>query len=233
MPSPYSYRSPSSVSTQASRFRKSLKKSRNMWSPPVMRSLVKQVAPRWIKPTGYNLPITLCQNISASITSAASTDLNIAHKIKFSDLPSYASFAALYQQYRINWFEVTFIPAANCVDRNNGTTFINVPLYYAFDPDQDNTPTTAQILAFSNLKTSQFLEGFTMRIHPVTTITGASTNEIKKKSQDCWFDTSNAGQYHSGVDIAIPYLGWASSAMVIGYVNTKICFSLRYMTALS
>lgn len=172
---------------------------------------------------------TFTQMISASITSVASTDMLIGHKVKFSDLPNYADFQKLFQQYKINWFEVQWIPAGTQIDRNNGTTYINVPLYYAVDYDQDAVPTVAQLLQFGNVKYHNFTRGFKKRIYPMTTVTGSSSNEIKKKSSSVWLDTTNADQYHNGIDIAIPTAAWASTAMLIGYVNTKICFSVKYL----
>lgn len=188
------------------------------------RRLVKR-----LKPLSNFRPQCFTQMISSPITSTASTDLTIAHKVKFSDLPNYADFQKLFQQYKINYIDVQWIPAGTCIDRNNGTTFINVPLYSAVDYDQDATPTIAEILKFGNVKVHDFVKGFKKRIYTMTTITGSSSNEVKKKSKDVWLDTSNADQYHNGLDICVPTAGWASSSMLIGYVNTKICFSVKYL----
>lgn len=184
---------------------------------------------RRLRPMANYRPQTFSQVISSTITSTASTDLTIAHKVKFSDLPNYADFQKLFQQYKINYYDVQWIPAGTQIDRNNGTTFINVPLYYAIDYDQDATPTIAELLKFGNVKYKNFTQGFKKRVYPMTTITGSSSNEVKKKSKDVWLDTTNADQYHNGIDIAVPTAAWASSALIVGYVNTKICFSVKYL----
>lgn len=176
---------------------------------------------------------TYAQSIVSSITSSASTDMLIAHKVKFSDLPNYADFQKLFQQYRILKFQVQWIPTHDVFDPNNGTTFVNVPLYHAIDYDQDATPTIAELLKFQNLKTAQLAKGFKKTVYPMTTYTGASSNEIKKKSISAWLDTTNADQYHNGIDIAIPQAGWGSTAMLIGYVQTKIWFQVRYLDGTS
>lgn len=188
------------------------------------RSLRSALAPR----SNYK-PNTYCQSFVSTITSTASTDMLIAHKVKFSDLPNYADFQKLFQQYKINWFEVRFVPTHNVYDPNNGTTYSNVPIYYAVDYDQDATPAVADILRFGNLKIGKFSRGFKIRVYPTTTVTGSSTNEIKRKSKSVWLDTTNADQYHNGLDVAIPTQGWASSAMLIGNFITKLCFSVKLL----
>lgn len=192
------------------------------------RRIVKYV-PRAMRPFGNYKTNTYCQTIVSSITATASTDLTIAHKVKFSDLPNYADFQKLFQQYKINWFKITWVPCHTVYDPNNGTTFSDVPIYTAVDYDQDATPTVAQLLQFGNLKIRKFSSKFSQFVSPMTTLTGSSTNEVKRKSKTVWLDTSNADQYHNGIDIAVPYQAWSSSNMFVGYFLTKICFSVKYL----
>lgn len=180
-------------------------------------------------PRGNSTPLTFCQSFVSSINATAMTDLNIAHKVKFSDLPNYADFQKLFQQYKVNWFEVKWVPTHSQYDPNNGTAFTDVPMYWAIDYDQDAVPTVSEILKFGNLRVSKFKNGFRKKIYPTTTITGSSTNEIKKKSKYVWFDTTNADQYHNGLDLCIPSGGWGASNMLVGYFITKVCFSVKFL----
>lgn len=190
---------------------------------------LRRTIPRGIKAFGNYKMNTYTQNIVSSITTTASTDLTIAHKIKFSDLPNYADFQKLFQQYKINWYKVTWVPSHTQYDPNNGTTFNNVPFYTAVDYDQDATPTVSQILQFGNTKFRQFNKKWSQFVSPMTTLTGSSSNEIKKKSKYVWLDTTNADQYHNGLDMAVPFQAWSSSNMFVGYIITRVCFSVKYL----
>lgn len=182
------------------------------------------------RPLRYRKTVqTYCQSFVSSIATTASTDMLIAHKVKFSDLPNYADFQKLFQQYKILKFHVKWVPTHNCYDPNNGTALINVPVYVATDYDQDATPTISELLKFQNCRVYQLDKGFNRMVYPMTTYTGSSTNELKKRSSQVWIDTTNADQYHSGLDIAIPQAAWDATVLEIGYVVTKVWFQVRYL----
>lgn len=181
--------------------------------------------PRYVKTSVQ----TYCQSFISSIATTASTDMLIAHKVKFSDLPNYADFQKLFQQYKILKFHVKWVPTHNCYDPNNGTALINVPMFVATDYDQDATPTISELLKFQNVRTYQLNRGFSRMVYPMTTYTGSSTNELKRRSSSVWIDTTNADQYHNGVDIAIPQAAWDATVLEIGYVVTKVWFQVRYL----
>lgn len=172
---------------------------------------------------------TYCQSFLSPVATTASTDMLIAHKVQFSQLPNYADFQKLFQQYKILKYLVKWVPTHNCYDPNNGTALINVPMFVATDYDQDATPTISELLKFQNVRTYQLNRGFTQMVYPMTTYTGSSTNELKRRSSSVWIDTTNADQYHNGIDIAIPQAAWDATVLEIGYVVTKVWFQVRYL----
>lgn len=173
---------------------------------------------------------TFKQSLVSTVNGAASTDLLIAHAIRFQDMPSYTYFQALFEQYKINSFEVIWIPSWNVEDPNNGSaTYKQLPLYTAIDPDNDDaTPSVAQILQFQNLKIHKSNNGFRIKVKPQCTVLGTGSVTIKKPSSKTYFDTSDAGVYHRGLDIALP-CAWGANTPVVSQVITKISVSLKNM----
>jgi len=77
------------------------------------------------------------------VSSALLSSTHRTLGVQFTDLPDYASLQGVYDQYRINWAEFSFIPKFNVVGTVNGVTPTAVPIIGMFatatDYDYSNT----------------------------------------------------------------------------------------------
>jgi hypothetical protein len=77
------------------------------------------------------------------LTSTGVGNVYIGEYVNFNNLAQYATFQALFDQYRIAMIEMVFVPRTNMITASTGVTSVNTGLVYSFvDYDDAVAPTT-------------------------------------------------------------------------------------------
>jgi len=103
-----------------------------------------------------------------------STQFGLALAYKLKDLPEYTEFTSLFDQYRIDRVELKFMFQSNAVNLANSSTTANnkagvMPImYWSQDLDDNNTPTSQEIVTEYGKCRSRILSGndtFTVNLY--------------------------------------------------------------------
>jgi len=117
-------------------------------------------------------------------------------------LEQYATFQALFDQYRVDALEFTFRPTftANSFTSGLGASFVPPNLYTVIDYDDNTTPTSlAQLREYENCTTSLY-ETVVRRFKPhiaVAAFNGSFTGNMNAPAP--WIDTASNNVIHYGV----------------------------------
>lgn len=166
------------------------------------------------------------------IISQTNVDQHIGVEFHANDLPQFASFAAIYDQYRINKIAISFIPMAN-VNAVGSTATYNCGLIASVIDYDDVTPLGAltDYEQYTNFKASPIVRNkshtrvFVPRsLTPAVNIGGGLVNSAPKVKQ--WIDCNSGGVFHTGIKLFIekyPTVGGAQTFQIIAtyYMSFK------------
>lgn len=150
-----------------------------------------------------------------NITASAAGDVLGALKFTLADLPNYTEFTALYDQYKIYFVVLRFVPDQNMASANNAAGTTTPILYHVIDYDDATAPANkTDLFQYQNLKVRNFsrFSKITLRPHvAVAAYQGAFTGYANFKS--LWLDAANTAVEHYGVKYCIsqPSANWVTS----------------------
>jgi len=143
------------------------------------------------------------------------------------DLPQIATYAALFDQYKIEEILLKFKPRLNSADRVTDTalssTSIAEELYYCIDYDDSNVPTSLdEVREFDTCRNKSFYQSFNIRIKPKIAMaaygSGAFTSYASMTNQ--WLDVASPAIAHYGVKfVTSPTIATAHQIWDITAVN--------------
>jgi hypothetical protein len=147
--------------------------------------------------------VTQSTNLGTVLTSSASIDSFYALAITAtSHITQFSSWAAVFDQYKINEVEVWFVPAPTT---NTITNCGLSSMYTVIDYDDALTPSaTTQLLQYENLMVSPVINGHYRKWRPhiaVAAYSGAFTS-FKNEASD-WIDVASNSVQHYGIKAGI------------------------------
>jgi len=152
---------------------------------------------------------------------------------EMTDVDQSASFAGVFDQYRIDKIEVKITPEMNALNDVNvaSPNATNPMIYVALDFDDANTPTSlAYIRQYDNVQSAVYADGgFFITILPSFTPAlwsgGAFTAYAVERAG--WIDASNLSVPHFGLKGCITALTAGSTQQVNWYLTAKYFMSFR------
>jgi len=163
-----------------------------------------------------------------SVISQAANALTFgATAFKLSTLPNSSEFTALFDQFRIDYVEVTLRPQYNMGSLSNQTSMVNAVLYTVIDYDDATAPTAVSDLRqYENCRESNWDETLVRRFQPrLAVATYASGVFTSFANTRAWVDCGNPAVEHYGFK-------WAVSAGLFGQGNLQT-WTVEYRMALS
>jgi hypothetical protein len=167
----------------------------------------------------FNNPTASASFIGASTTNVTS-DPMFAQSFRLADLPQYASWTALFDQYRISRISVSFIPSRAPTALASTTTDVAQPalqFWYAVDLDDSTvvSPLTA-LMQYENVRCHTFdgTKPMTVSFKPhiaVAAYSGAFTSYANQSSQ--WIDCGSPDVLHYGLKYGFPCLNSTSASI--------------------
>lgn len=140
------------------------------------------------------------------------------------DLLQFASYAAVFDQYRIDRIEAWLTPFGSATS-NTYTT--NAKLYSVVDYDDAATPASnAALQQYENCVTTRCSDGHYIKFRPhiaVAAYGGAFTQFLNKPSD--WIDCGSTGVFHYGIKIGLDSTGSNNDCRVD--LTTRITVSFR------
>lgn len=137
-------------------------------------------------------------------------------KFQLSDCDQSATFASLFDQYRIDKVVIKLLPRATIVS-TLGSAMAQAPSYFlvAVDHDDANTPATeAELRQYDNCKivpATSSIKSFTVKPKIATAAFGGGVFTSYLNSKASWIDIASTGVEHYGFKIILPPSSTASS----------------------
>jgi hypothetical protein len=158
------------------------------------------------------------------ITSAASSTSN-SFIFQLSLATKYADFVNVFDQYRINCAELTFVPRANEALSSTGQTASLLGTMYLVPDFDDGTNLTseAQALAYNEPVIKRLDLPWKVSIVPrlaLAAYTGTFTGYANLPPQ--WLDTANATVQHYGVKVLV------NATATVQYIDVYVKLSLSF-----
>jgi hypothetical protein len=152
-----------------------------------------------------------------SLSSSTSADTLTSYAFKLNDLPEYASYTNIFDQYRIVKIELVFL-WTNLMAVSGATLNRSPPIYTAIDYDDNGTPSSiAVVLNYGNVRIHQQDKPFTVAFKPGVAEglwNGTSFGSYGNRTSP-WIDCASADVLHFGVKAALPSYNTISSLQVI------------------
>jgi len=136
----------------------------------------------------------------ATITNSTTVDTFGALTLSLTNLPNYAEFVGLFDEYRIIQLTFRISPLS--------TTQVSPPFYTAIDPDDGAVPSsTDDLRQFDTLRIVPagifFERTFTPKFS-IAAYTGTFTGYANASPYNMWLDTASTTIQHYGIKYAIP-----------------------------
>lgn len=136
-----------------------------------------------------------------------STDNTGAYVFTLGDLPNYAEFTALFDEYMMCAISISFVPAITGMDGNPIATTVSLPNFCTVIDHDDNTAPTnlATILQYENFKRTRLNVTHTRYFVPriaVNVYRAGLTSGFGSRSKQ-WIDCSNTDIAHYGLKYVI------------------------------
>jgi len=128
---------------------------------------------------------------------------------KFNEVPAYTEFTAMFDQYRIPWIKIDFIPcfSANLAGLFGTQVNQNMPFYTAIDYDDGSPPASvAAIQQYSNCTRHELGKKFTVFIRPRNLsmiYESAIATSYALAPYGTWLDCASAAVPYYGLHYAI------------------------------
>jgi len=197
--------------------RKSHAKRRSKEVRKTWNTLAMAQPPATLK-TSDNQVYTFVQMISYSdlFTSSSSVPVGYGKAFSSSDITQFSTYAALFDQYRIEWIECWLEPQISSM--STGT------LVSVIDYDGVAVLTTTQIEQYQNVNITSINMGHYRKFKPHIAV-GAYTTSFAGFQNEApqWLDTLSTGVQHYGLNVLS---GITSSAIPIT-LRVRIQFSCR------
>jgi hypothetical protein len=166
---------------------------------------IGQTNPPFMRPVGTDETFTVIQSIGNAYIAQTAASVNVGvYTYTFSLLDQYASWAAVFDQYRIDVIETTFRPTNLGSSLSLPASIITPCLYTIIDFDDNTTPTgLAYMRQYESLSVSQN-ETVVRTFEPhvaLAAYSGAFTSYANAARQ--WIDASSSGVAHYGCKWAI------------------------------
>jgi len=165
-----------------------------------------------------------------SVAQVSTTPILGAFQFAMSGLDQYATFAALFDQYRLDWIECMFSPMfrANAMA---GTNAVAVAMIYtAVDYDDASTPgSEAVVRQYQNCICHDDSEPFVIRWKPAIALAayGGSAFTSYANRQGQWIDWSSSGVPHYGLKYAITPGQSGQTTYQVWNLTTRLYFSCK------
>jgi len=166
------------------------------------------------------------------LTATPGTSTQFAIAFTAGDLPQFTSFAALFDQYRIDRVEIKFSPQSNAVNvLASSSPNATVPnLFCLLDFDDSVAPTSlGAVQQYDNCQVCKYGEGLHIVLEPSYTpavySAGAFTGYGVDKAG--WLDVASSGIPHYGVKGSITALPGLSTSNVVWDIYCKYYISFR------
>lgn len=153
----------------------------------------------------------------SALSSSTSADTLQSYAFKLTDLPEYASYTTIFDQYRIVKIELTFIGTNQAP--NAAATLQRTPcIYTAIDYDDNGTPASvATVLNYANVRIHAPGKTFTIAWRPHAAVgmyNGTNFSNYGNLTSP-WIDAASSDVLHFGVKVAIPSYAFISAFQVI------------------
>jgi len=150
------------------------------------------------------------------LTSSTIGDIFPAYNYALQYLTSYSEFTALFDQYRIEGIETTFIPTVTEIGAQS--TWTNSFLLTAIDYDDANTyPTLNDALQVATASITPLTKSVTRKFVPRVALAAYSGTfaSYAQAPPMQWIDCASPGVQHYGLKTAIPATGLVQSWRVM------------------
>lgn len=175
---------------------------------------------------------------SRVMCTAWQVDANIEHDLKIlqftlSDLVNYTEYTALWNEYRINWVDVTFI-----FNRNNSQvpdpsyTSIQLPnLITAADPNDATIPAFSELMQIPNVRVDRLDKVIKRRVYPKASLaaySGAFTSYAN--AGKVWLDTNSPGVRYYGlkIDVNSPVPHTGGTTYLLGAIQVYLRYNMSF-----
>ena len=153
----------------------------------------------------------------SALTSSTSVDTLGSYAFKLTDLPEYASYTTIFDQYRITKIELMFV-GVNQQALSAATLQRSPPIYTAIDYDDNGTPASiATVLNYANVRIHGPGSKFTIawRPHVASGFYNGTNFSNYGNLTSPWIDAASSDVLHFGVKTAMPAYNFISSWQVI------------------
>jgi len=200
------------------------KRFRRKW-PASSRAVRKRY---WLtrQPSNFKIVRTTTPSTYASgFSSVAASDVFGSLQFSLNELPNYLEFAALFDSYRIDKVQVTFIPVNNQqITSTSGTLYIP-SFYMVTDYDDAVTPgTIAELKEYADCKVIEGNKKIVKTIYPKvsmaiynTALTTGYARPTRMLQQNLLLDCANNAIPHYGLKFAFDY---SSTSAIVRYTIT-------------
>jgi len=157
------------------------------------------------------------------VTSGNSLPTFYTRAFSTSDILQFASFAALFDQYKIEAVEVWFTPygAATASGYAN-----NVHIYTVVDYDDANAPTSVGAMqVYQNCVETRCTEGHYIKFRPhiATAAYGGAFTQFKNEPAS-WMDSASTSTQHYGVKLGIDATASVNDLRIDGVCRLTVSF---------
>jgi hypothetical protein len=150
----------------------------------------------------------------------------------FAQIPQYSSFAAIFDQYKIEEIQVVFRPMLNAVGQVNpnvATGFIAPQLYTVVDYDDSATPSSiAQLESYANCNVSMY-ETVAITFTPHIAVGGAYGSSFTQYTnmEPQWIDCSSPNVTHYGIKAGCDGGDTSMTNFQVWLITTRVRVAFR------
>lgn len=147
--------------------------------------------------------------ILSQITMSSAHVTNVAYQFLLNDLPQVSTFTNLYDQYKISWVKLQFIPVNTQVNINAAASPVSIsycPMAYCVIDYDDNTALSVRndYFQYQNCQFKRMTNPFTVSFRPhmaVAAYSGTFISYTNKMPE--WIDCNSPSVAHYGVKFGI------------------------------
>lgn len=144
--------------------------------------------------------------------------------------PGSSDFTTLYDEYRIDGVEVSFLWSSNAFTPGNGTAALPI-INIVFDPSDTSAVSLSTALSYQNVQTLQMgnqrmQNGFVVRCKPVPNITTPGTGQVVPTSAP-WMSVDTPNIIHNALKFVYDPAG-SAVATSIGTLSLYVKYHLSF-----
>jgi len=194
-------------------------------------TIAKPYAPR--KNSKYAPKVTSFKQVSylGTVVSTATGDSLSTVQFTLGDIPGAAQLANVFDEYKIDKVDLTFVPDAN----SNNTISGNKPmersiLYTAFDPNDSSAASTLnELIQYQNCSQTPYLEKYRRTVYPHMAVNSADEEGTVTISSigGNWARTSDTSVLWYGLKIGASANGNAADTEQTWKIHAKFYLSFK------